>query len=335
MKFPLQKNVIERIENLNQKAIKKQRESGRAQLSSMWETTKDSMRQVVRSQYKRDFPSGKWEMPLAARRHTIQRMMHYIGDMLDGFHRFSVEHSSKTFKQIYKTSSLRQAYLLDIITPESYRVKLPRNPMFMEASAITTYQGPDADTAWKVRWSAWIDGYKNALESNLRLGALNDSTIEDAQDEIDQTRAGTPAYDMADAFDRIYMSQAVAIAAQAQSDVASVNDDMDIEEIWQTSFSVRVCDICAENEGLTKEEAGDDIPAHPNCECYWRMVPAAWADLLRSGDASDQDLAEWMDANHVVPGSMVVLNSDGDPVAKSIVSYDDWVAGQPLSVISQ
>jgi hypothetical protein len=264
MGYPRQDKTIERLENVNRIAIMKIRRSSGKEIVYLWERAKDLMRNGIRNIYTQDFKSSTWNSPLAARRGTFHKIDRMVVGVLRDFHEGSLELAAKNLKQIYKQSVLRSAYVLDMITPASYLVKLPRHPMFSEAS-ISTYQGPDADTAWKVRWSAWIDEYRNAINSNLRLNALNDSTADEAAAEVDASRAGTPAYETGDALDRIFQYQSASLQAQAIDELAGLNDDMELEQIWQTSFGARVCDICDENQGLTVDEADDDIPAHPNC----------------------------------------------------------------------
>lgn len=327
MKYQNQLKTIERLENQTHMFIKRIRNKGREQIQSLWNLTKIAMRSVIRESYRQDFQGSTWNMAMVARKGTLHRIDSLVHDYLNDFHQTSVLSANKYFKEIYRQSVLRHAYILDMVTPNSYKPILPNNKIFKEVDA-ETYQGPEADTAWKVRWSSWLDGYRSSLNTNLRMGILNESTIQDAENEVDATRAGSPAYDTGDALDRIFMSQAVSVLAMASIDLASMNDEMDIEEIWQTSFGSRVCDICDDQLGLTRDEADEDIPAHPNCECYWRLVPADWADLLRNGDADEESLARWMDAHGMISGSMIVRDEDGDPSAKVIVKFEDWIEGQ-------
>lgn len=329
MSYPRQDKVIERLENLAQQALRKIRLQGSKHIAALWETSKRLMRTGIREFYRRDFGSSTWNMALAARRGTFYRIDMMVGHVLTDFHQESISVANAFFNLVYREATLRQAYILDMVTPDSYKVKLPRNRMFAEADIDdTSYMGPNSDTTWKVRWSAWLDTYRTAINSNLRLGALNENTADDAENEVDATRAGSPAFETGDALNRIFVSQAVTVAAIASRDLSKLNEDMEMEEIWQTSLSARVCDICDAYKGFTAEEVDDDIPAHPNCECYWRLVPAQWAKLLRSGEADEVELAKWMDANGVVPGAMIIRNDEGDPVGKVIVKFEDWVEGR-------
>ena len=327
MKYPQQDKVIERLENQTQRELKKMRNDARQSIADLWESTKNILRTGIRELYRRDFPIDPWNLPMAGRKRTIDKMSDFTSRYLSYFHEDSLKENIKNFREIYRESALRHAYMLDMVTPESYQIKLPRNRMFTEA-AITTYQGPESDSQWKLRWSSWIDAYQKTLISNLRMGALNSSDMNNAEGEVDATKAGTPAYYLSDVFDRIIQYQTVALQAQSINDLVDINDDIDMEKIWQTSFSARVCDICDAQLGLTEDRVDTDIPAHPNCECYWRLVPASWAELLRNGDADEVATARWMDAKGLVPSSMVIRNEDGDIAGKVIVTFQDWVAGQ-------
>jgi hypothetical protein len=327
MSYPRQEKTIEKYEAQMKQVLRKIRQSGMMNISLLWDQTKTTMKNHIRDIYRRDFGRQPWSLAMAARRGTMHRIDMMVGHVLGEFQQESISMVTKYLKDIYRQSTLRQAHILDSITPPSYKVHMPKNRMFSEVD-IKTYQGPEADTAWKVRWSAWLDTYRTALNSNIKLGAMNSSSAMDVEDEVDATRAGTPAYETGDALNRIFNSQAISTQAQAQLDLADMNEDMDIEEIWQTSFGSRVCDICDGNLGKTRDEADDDIPAHPNCECYWRLVPAQWADLLKNGDASEAELAKWMDSKGIVPSSMVIRDEDGDPAGQVSVSFESWSEGQ-------
>ena len=327
MRYLQQHRTIERLGDQADRALSTLRKTGRERLANLWSMSKSSMRGWIRDLYRRDFAgSEKWDIVRANAFGTMEKIDRMVGRVLEDFHRESLKLVAGFLKQMYRDTVLRQAYVLDMVTPNHVQVKLPNNRMFTEAASAKVYRGPDADTTWKVRWSSWIDSYRTALANNLKLGALNNSDVEDAADEVDASRAGSPAYDLGDALDRIYMSQSVFIQAQAASDLAEMNQEMGLEEVWQTSFSARVCDDCDAQLGLTKDEAEFDIPAHPNCECYWRLVPATWAQLLRTGDSQDRSLARYMDANGIVPGAMIIRDDDGNITSKAIVKFEDWMA---------
>lgn len=317
-----QDRTIERLQVENLRAIDKIVKMGSEGVKGIWEEAKDSMRNAVIEEYGRDFSRENWNLTMAAKLGTFNRIDRRISGVLGAFHSSSILMASMVFKDVYFHGVLRNAWMIDQVTPPSFDVKLPKSPMFKEADPI--YRGPEMDTSWKVRWSAWMDAYRNSLMQNLRLGAMNESEVDDAKDEIDATRPGSPQADMWDAIERVYDNQSNVVYASAQSDVKEANPQFEIVEIWQTRYYDRVCDICDENRGLTRAEADSDIPAHPNCGCFWRLVPKSWRSLLMSGDMNDQAIAKAMDASGEVPNAMLIFNDDGKLVGSTIVEFDTW-----------
>jgi len=259
-----QDRTIERFEIENLRSIDKISGAGLNVLKQMWGEAKDSMKGIIADEYRRNFPHGTWSMidSPQATINVINSIDKRVASVLAAYHHASITMSSVVFKDVYFHGVLRNAWLIDQVTPPSYDVKLPKSPMFKEADLI--YRGPESDTAWKVRWSAWMDSYRSALNQNLRLGAMNDSDMADAASEIDATRPGSPQSDIWNAIERIFSNQSNVVYSSAQHDVAEANPDLEIVEIWQTRYYDRVCDICDGNRGLTRDEADSDIPAHPN-----------------------------------------------------------------------
>ena len=320
-----QAQAIERLEKESIRSIDAITALGAESLARMWQTTRSWLKDAVEEEYRRDFARSTWNVTDAIRCGTIHRIDQSVAQALSDFRDASVSFASRTFKEVYKESVLRSVWILDQVTPPKVDARLPQSRMFAEAAG-PVYLGPDEDTTWKVRWSAWMDAYRQSLNNNLKLGAINESTIDDAIDEVDATRPGSPQADLWTAIERIYDHQAVAVSANAQRDVANANQGIGVIEIWQTRYYDRVCDICDANKGLTREEADDVIPAHPNCGCYWRLVPKDWADLLKSGDAEDRELAKTMDAFGEVPSAMLIYNDAGALVGSTIVEFEDWAA---------
>ncbi len=333
MRTPNQNHVIVRLEGEVLRATDKVRKAGSVQLNKLWAQTRVHLQNAISSEYRHDFPKGSWTLAMALRKGTIGRINSTLHAIIAEFHMVSQRHMQTTFREMYRTSALRNAWMLDNLTPPKMDVKLPQSHLFFESiREAKVYKGPEADTAWKERWASWNDAYLTSLQNNIKLGAINESVMSDAVDEVDATRTGSPASFLQDAMTRIYTYQSLSISSQAQKDVVDANEDYGVEQIWQTRYNARVCDICDANKGLTMEEADDTIPAHPNCECYWRLVPATWAELLRSGDTVDRELARRMDAKGLVPGSMLIPDENGNPVAAVIVSFENWLGGQPVSV---
>ena len=65
------------------------------------------------------------------------------------------------------------------------------------------------------------------------------------------------------------------------------------------------------------------------------MVPASFAELLRSGDASDNELAAEMEREGIAPNALVIRDVNGSIIAKTIVDFERWVEGEPMAVSGQ
>jgi hypothetical protein len=190
---------------------------------------------------------------------------------------------------------------------------------------------PNDPEDWKSRWSSWVDLYNSALIGNVTMNAINKSDLGDAIAEVDATKANTPAFSIDDAMARIWEYEAMNQITEGLQDVTEINDDSEVE-IWRTRGDARVCEDCDENEGLSIDEADGVIPYHPNCNCYYQMVPKDFADLLADGNEDDRALAHWMDAKGVVPNAMLVRGADGRIAGKVIVDFQDWMEGAARSI---
>lgn len=321
-----QADVINTLEPQAIKAVDRVRARGMAQISQLWSDAKDQMKLAILHEYHRDFGADKWSLGIARAKGTLLRIERHISNVLNQFQADSTSIAAKSFRSVYREGVLRHAWILDQVTPESYDVNVPVTRMMRE-SAIQVYTGAAADQAWRDRWSNWLGAYQSALNQNIKLGAINASGPHEAADEVDDTKAGTPAYYLEDALSRVYQYQALSDYSQGITDLSESNPDMELEEIWQTRYNARVCDDCDANKGLTMDEADGDIPLHPNCECYWRLVPASFAELLQSGDIDDVELAKEMDGRNLVPDAMIIRNEAGEPAAKIIVSFEKWAEG--------
>jgi len=252
------------------------------------------------------------------------------------FQAVSTAEMRRAFRVTKWQSILRHAWILDQLTPASRQVRLPRPPGLHEAAVSKMAMGfslkPEAPVAWDARWSAWMDAYRPAVMQNIRMGAINESTIEDAMDEVDATRIGSPSTTLDKAMVRIFDFESQAAVAEGEDDVVEENDDLVQQEVWKTRGDKLVCDDCDANEGETAETADGDIPLHPNCNCFWEVVPKSYAQLLRSGDEDDRALARMMQARGLVDISLTVRNDDGVIAGKAVVDFDGWTEGQPMVV---
>ena len=98
---------------------------------------------------------------------------------------------------------------------------------------------------------------------------------------------------------------------------------------------LRVCDDCDELEGTPIAEAGEYPPLHPGCHCYTLVVPREYAELLRSGNEEEKQLAaQAMDAG-IVPNALILRNMDGEIAAQAVVDFQRWKEGSGYAVGAQ
>jgi hypothetical protein len=317
----LQKQVIKELDALES--------AGQAALLRSWKTARRRLLSAIMVNYREHFGRNKWNLPMAKNTGALYKIEHELRSVLSGFKHESMLLAKRILNEIHQTSTLKHAWILDQVTPDSYRVKLPIKKTMYEADPM------DSAGLWQDRWQGWVDSYASALVHNLHLNLINEGSMHDAADEVDATESGTPSLEIWHALSKLYEDLSVGAAAQGVQDVGDANSD-GMQEIWQTREDARVCDDCDPNLGLTEEEADGTIPLHPNCRCYWRMVPTEYADLLRSGNADDQALADAMDARGLVPDALAIRDSQtGDVVGKLIIGFDQWLEGKGLAISGQ
>lgn len=301
-------------------------------LERKWEITKQNMKASIMREYQMSFPHSDWNLPEAKRRGVFLRIERETKSILEGFLGVLSDDFKTRKNHIYDESMYRYAWMMDQVTPDGMKMKIPDTKKFREA-ATTIYTGEEASTQWMERMGAWLGAYHSALQNNLVLTAMNSSSIQDAAKKVDDTKAGTPSYDLFDALNRIMEVEMWGEAMDAENDFYDENsDDLGLVEIWKTRYGLDVCDDCDSNEGLTAEEADGDIPLHPNCRCFWRLVPASFRNLLLKGDSESRALAYDMDARGLVPDSLVIRDENGSVVGKTIVSFEKWAEGMPMMV---
>ena len=282
-----------------------------------------ALRSHILHVYQTYFPNRRWDLPSYHASGAYHVMTYGLHEKLNQFQNNSRQIAKTTVNQLYKQSILRHAWVLDQTTPPSFRVRIPHKMKLMEAQ-VAYYRGADATRQFEQRWNAWNDAYYNGLLTNLKMNALNSSTAGDAADEVDATRVNTPASGLMDALQRIYDFESSFAINDAIRLVSHVNEEAEVEQIWETRRNATVCDDCDENEGLSEEECDDEIPLHPNCRCYWRMVPKEWAEMLRSGNAEDYETAVDMDSQGLVPTAMAIKDLSGDLAGQTTVTFGKW-----------
>jgi hypothetical protein len=265
---------------------------------------------------------GGWNRNTLVMTGMEQQLKAYIRRRLAQFHASSVVIMRQAFVDIKKKSALRHAWLLDQVVPDNKKVRLPDYARSREA------QLPGDPEIWVDRWGAWLDAYSDALGHNVAMNAMNEGGLDDAMAEVDATRVNTPAYPIQGAMERLFDFEAFAAQMRGEDDIAQYNEDLIDEEIWMVSARANICEDCLDNEGKTADEVGDDIPLHPNCNCYWEMHPKSYADLLRSGDPAEKELAYEMTRRGLDEGSLVIRDEkSGDIAAKVLINFTDWLQG--------
>lgn len=299
----------------------------RDKLFQIWGKTRRELRGAIMEAHEKSSRMGKWNLPRFKHSGSQAYLHAEVLSILEQFRAISKNAIKEGLNDIYKNSTMRHAWLLDQVTPPSRNVRIPHSDKLHEAAVRTLYLGGQGASDWKDRWDLWIDAYRDALGNNVAMNAMNESSMTDAANEVDVTKANTPSFTITDAMDRLFDYEGIrAMSAGAQS-IADLNADLVEEEIWKTRGDDRVCDDCDELEGDPIESTGYP-PAHPNCHCYPLIVPLSYAELLRSGDASDADLADAMMARGLVPNALAIRDEDGNITAKAIVSFEDWMSGQ-------
>lgn len=327
--YARQDTTLKRLTKLNQKALDKLSDIHINRLLKMWATTRLSLQAQIMSSYRQASVKGKWNHNTFGR--VKFNLAASIRSILSQFHAHSLPLVKSATKDLYEQSMLRHAWALDQVMPVSYKVKHPRVKGMREA--MLRYPSQAAEQ-FEARWSSWTDAYNSALVHNLTLNSINEGSMMDAMDEVDATRANTPAYTLIDALERLTDYQFLSAISEGEQSIGDMNEEAIREEIWRTRGDLRVCDDCDANEGQNVDDVGYP-PLHPNCHCFTELVPSSFADLLRSGDASDQDLATEMEKEGVVPNALVLRNQDGSIIGKTIVDFEQWISGNSLAISGQ
>lgn len=332
MSYAKQSTTVDRLMKETLSSFDTHIENASAMLEKHWEETKGHLKSAIMMEYHKSFSAGTWTLSAAKNKGVMLRIEKITRIFLQNFMATIENDFKKKKKAMYAESLKRYAWVTDQVTPATTRVSMPNNFRAREA-VVDVYTGSAAAASWTERMGAWLGAYHSSLQNNIALGALAGSSIHDAAEEVDKTKAGTPSYDVFDALNRILEVELWAEAMSAEDDFYGENyKNLGFVEIWKTRYGIDVCDDCSENEGLTAEEADGDIPLHPNCRCFWRIVPASFRDLLLQGDDDSRGLAYDMDARGLVPDSLVMRDTNGDIVGKTIVSFREWSNGEGQSV---
>jgi len=329
MRYPNQSKVSARLHDEALRSLHKLKDNHSRILQKIWGHTRRELRRSLYDAYKSLVPRGRWNLSIYHMSGVESHLRVVLHGILARFRALSTLHMRNGFKDLRWYSALRHGWVLDQVTPQSQSVKLPHavwggRSGIREAGIVKRY----TNTAWDDRWSQWIEGYHSALLTNVRMEAVNESGVDDIMAEVDVTKVSTPASTLEASMSRLFNFESIAAIAAGEKDIADLNDDMMDTEIWRTGGGATVCDDCDANEGKTIEETDGDIPLHPNCECFWEMVPQSFASLLRSGSEEDIALANALQAQGLVPQSMIIRDEDGNISGQFVVSFEQWLKGQ-------
>lgn len=310
---------MRKLQDLTGKRLKAIKDASKDKLRRLWSDHRSRLKGAIVARYKPSTPAfNRAKHSLAAE----------IRGIMQQFHAQSVPLVKNAVHDLHEQSILLHAWMLDQVTPKNIKIRLPARSHMREADIIND------PGAFEARWSSWLDAYNDALVHNLTLSAINETSAADAIDKVDQTKANYPAYSLIDAMNRIYEFEAQGAINQGAMDVGGENAAAIEEEVWRTRGDLRVCDDCDANEGMAIDDVGVP-PLHPNCHCFTELVPASFADLLRSGDSADWELAQEMEREGLVPNALVIRNADGDIAAKAIVNFNQWQKGQEQMVVGR
>jgi hypothetical protein len=325
-----QVKALTRMEVETRKEMRALEDAYNAQLGKMWAQTVAIIGEKVAATYRRDFGRGTWDIVGAQSKGTLHSMGSEARAALDLFKANATYLIKNAITHIKTEEKVRALWMIDQVTPDSVN---PKSPAFGAREAA----GPrDYQTAWEQVVSTWIETYHSQLLTNLKMEALHEGDIHDAAEEPSATHIDN--YDPAYKLNSLFATEAVKAQADARREVFDENDDLIETEIWVTMEDGAVCPICEDYDGKPMEDVPDDIPAHHNCRCYSRFVPKAFAEMLRSGDPAEKEMALQMDDAGIVPDSMPIYSQKtGDLIGRAVVSFEDWKGsrGQNIAGIAR
>ena len=172
MSYPTQSGVLNRLEAETRRAGRAHENDCLGALAMAWKDAKRSMRGHVMAEYHASHGRDAWNLRTGAP--TVQRMGRYVMGVLSNFHALAVTLTRQSINSSYRGEALRQAWMLDALTPPSYTARLPRRAL-REAVAPFSVQ-------WEDALAEWLKAYAANLATNLKLETLHDGSLADAAD---------------------------------------------------------------------------------------------------------------------------------------------------------
>lgn len=324
MSYPKQGTWLKKMELETIRASRVAEEKESARLRQMWEATKFTIKARIRDEYAKTFQGQLWDLSRARSSGTLIRIRRHTADLLNLFGSSAAPFIATSLNEAKKERVLRLAWQLDQTTPPIVRPKVGGHRLRLKEAQVSgmvnTYSGDEAVTAWVERFGEWLRAYDEALNRNIALGALNNSAPEDAAAEVDVARVGNRTMDFWDKIDGIFRTERLQAEAEGSKYFGDDNEDMLVAEIWQAYADDRVCDECDGYNGMDRDEVDAEIPLHPNCRCYYRIVPRAYAEYMK---ALDPDAAASFGS--IAPDSLVMRDKGtGKVVGLVWLEFKDW-----------
>jgi hypothetical protein len=322
MPYPRQETVQKALEAQTRKDMRGMENAALSAFGYKWGEAKGRLKANIIAQH-----GGKsWTLAKAKQKGLQSALNRAIDAEIVRFKTEALPVMRDGLKTNYRGELLRQAWMLDVLTPPNVHPKIKIHPHYREAVSI--YSGRNAALAWNNRFSAWTDAWATVLKTNLSLEIMHSGSATDFSKEVDASKVGSPAFDAWDIFKNIMLTEILSSQSEARVDFSKKNGGMIYDEVWTTMDDERVCEICGPLDGVSMSKVNEFQPAHPRCRCYRRVVPKAWADL------ADRDLANEMDRRGLVPDAMVIRGENGIIKGAAIVTFDKWVESQPQLITS-
>lgn len=320
-----QLDVLPRLEAETRRELRALEDEHLLRLAQLWDRATRDLKAHLGRSHRLAHPDGKWSLYDALFKGTLDQFNIIIAEVVGGYKKESYGLMVDALATIRKMEVRRAAWMLAQVVPPGFKVRAPDGASLREADT------PEEPTfKWLQQWNQINDGWASAVSQNLKGAAASGSDPDAIDAIVDGTRSGFPAYKPFDAMKRVYVTAAISEQAQAQLDVSDANPDVADDEVWQTLEDTKVCPQCEDYFGESRadlEAEGVYIPAHMDDRCFWRIVPKAWADLLRSGDEFQRAMALQMDDQGLVEDALAVYGADGRTlIGRAVVSFEQWDA---------
>jgi hypothetical protein len=318
MAYPKQSSTQARLETLIRKDMRIMERRTLKKIFKLWKLYKNYIKQSIYLSYRSVVPHGEWNLVVAKNSNVMHQIGFNVRKLMNEFRHEAKHILKQEFKKHYLEEYLRNAWLMDMITPKHIKINL--TPKVNTIESVRIYTGRNALVKWFERFEQWTLSWEDTVRANIMLNAMHEKTVEDTTATIDSTRVS--GFDLWGVFNRLVFTELLSVQAEARQDFANANQNIILEEIWQTAEDERTCPECSDNDQKTRDEVNEDdnIPLHPACRCFWRTVPKTFADLAKS----DPALARQLDTQRVVPDSMAILNDKGQLTAMATISFNKW-----------